>query len=71
MYCDQTKAEFFLALLSLVFVNFIQRIQKDKTIPEFLNSQSTSVRWGLYFIFLYGIVFFGVFEKIQFIYFQF
>ena len=71
LYCDQTKAEFFLALLSLVFVNFIQRIQKDKTIPEFLNSQSTSVRWGLYFIFLYGIVFFGVFEKIQFIYFQF
>ena len=71
LYCDQTKTEFFLALLSLVFVTLIHRIQRDKTIPEFLNSQATGIRWGLYFIFLYGIVFFGVFEKIQFIYFQF
>jgi hypothetical protein len=71
LYCDQEKKEFFLAIILLVFYDFIQYVQRNKTIPEFINSRSTGIRWGLYFVFLYSIIFLGVFEKIQFIYFQF
>lgn len=71
LYCGQDKMELFIAFLLLAFVEFVHRAQKSRSVPEFINAQRSVVRWSAYFVLFYGIIFLGVFKKIQFIYFQF
>jgi alginate O-acetyltransferase complex protein AlgI len=71
LYCGIDKKELFLSLFLLIFVEFVHSRQRNRTIPELINSQGFVVRWGMYFLIFYGLLFLGVFEKVQFIYFQF
>jgi D-alanyl-lipoteichoic acid acyltransferase DltB (MBOAT superfamily) len=71
LYCGIDKKELFLSLFLLIFVEFVHSRQRNRTIPELINSQGFVVRWGMYFLIFYGLIFLGVFEKVQFIYFQF
>ncbi len=71
LYLDQTSKDFFLAILLLVFVELVQYSQKTRTIPELIDSRNKVTRWSFYVVILYSLIFLGVFEKTQFIYFQF
>jgi D-alanyl-lipoteichoic acid acyltransferase DltB (MBOAT superfamily) len=53
------------------FMEFIHLIQEHRSIRQFLDTKSIWFRWTIYIILIYAILFFGVFNKTQFIYFQF
>ena len=55
----------------IIFLELIQYIQTKKSISEILIKQPTYIRWSIYYIFIFSILFLGVFENRQFIYFQF
>ena len=63
--------ELLTALILIAFMTSIEILhEKDKLVSLF-NSRPTWQRWLCYYSFLFIIYFFGVFEKNQFIYFQF
>ena len=63
--------ELLTALILIAFMTSIEILhEKDKLVSLF-NSRPTWQRWLCYYSFLFIIYFFGVFEKTQFIYFQF
>ncbi|MFA5097214.1 MAG: MBOAT family O-acyltransferase [Candidatus Margulisiibacteriota bacterium] len=63
--------EFAVALASIALLLFVHSIQRHGSIRHMLAGKPAWIRWTLYYSLLYGILFFGVFEKAQFIYFQF
>lgn len=71
LYLEQSGKEFFLAIFLILFVEGMHYIQKARTIPEFIASRNKVSRWSFYFVITYSIIFLGVFERAQFIYFQF
>lgn len=71
LYLEQTKFEFGLAISLLLFVEWIQYKQGNSDIIQVLTPAKPSMRWSLYFFLIYGIVFLGVYDKTEFIYFQF
>jgi alginate O-acetyltransferase complex protein AlgI len=58
----------FLGIFGLEMVHYFQR---EKTVIGLINSQNTVVRWLVYYVLILLIIFFGVYENRQFIYFQF
>ena len=61
-----------LGSLSLVaLLELVHLAQRKKDIVQLINSKPLVVRWTLYYLLCAIIVFFGVFEHRQFIYFQF
>ena len=71
LYANKDPAIFFLSLVFCTGVLFIEWKQRDKNIVQYFHSLSKPIRYFLYFFLIYGSIFFGVFEKNQFIYFQF
>lgn len=53
------------------FMEFIHLIQEHRSIRQFLDTKSIWLRWAIYIMLIYAILFFGIFNKTQFIYFQF
>lgn len=49
----------------------VHLIQRKKDIGLLIDRQSVLVRWGIYYVFLFAVLYLGVFENRQFIYFQF
>lgn len=60
-----------IALLSILFLIFVHHMQKHGSIRNMLKEKPLIVRWGAYYAIVLGIIMFGVFDKTQFIYFQF
>lgn len=65
------KAEFFIAVAGIIFLEYIHLIQKHGSIRHMLNNKPLWLRWGIYYCFVIGLLSLGVFENRQFIYFQF
>ncbi|KKP37427.1 alginate O-acetyltransferase [Candidatus Peregrinibacteria bacterium RIFOXYC2_FULL_33_13] len=63
--------ELIMAIGVILFMEFIHLIEEHKSIREFLDSKPKALRWSIYLIIIYMILIFGVFEKSEFIYFQF
>lgn len=53
------------------FMEFIHLIQEHVGIRSFLSDRHIVIRWIIYFILIFSILLFGVFNQTQFIYFQF
>jgi len=68
---DLSKAEFIIAILSIIFLELVHVIQRHGRIRHMLAEKPFWVRWGVYYAVCLGIIFFGVFGKNEFIYFQF
>ncbi len=69
---NQPLSEYFLALASIVFLEFIHFLQSKGSLREQIFSQSTPIRWLIYLLGVMAICIFGVYDKpVQFIYFQF
>jgi D-alanyl-lipoteichoic acid acyltransferase DltB (MBOAT superfamily) len=66
-----SKTEFAIALLSIGFMEIVQLIERKDNIRNVLSKKPIWVRWSMYYVIVIGIIFFGVFGKNNFIYFQF
>lgn len=59
------------ALLSIVFLEAVECLHRRFSLTQFICLRPLPVRWAVYLSFVLGVVLFGVFQKSQFIYFQF
>ncbi len=60
-----------MCVLSICLLQFIYLIQKKRTLTSLFDSQSRPIRWVIYYGFVLTILYLGVFQNRQFIYFQF
>lgn len=67
----QPKMEFVLAIGGIVFMECVHLVQRHNSIRHMLVDKPLWLRWGIYFAIVYGMIFFGAFGNVQFIYFQF
>ena len=67
----QPREEFLIAIAAVIFMECIHAIQRHGKIRHMLTEKSVLVRWGIYYAVALAIIFLGVFENKQFIYFQF
>jgi alginate O-acetyltransferase complex protein AlgI len=66
-----SPATLILGITSILFLIFIHTIQELKDMRHFLSSKNIIFRWSMLLLMLFAILFFGVFEETEFIYFQF
>lgn len=67
----QPPAEFIISVLAIIFMEAVHLFQRKQSVIEALKRQSFLLRWAVYYLFIMGILFLGVFENQKFIYFQF
>lgn len=65
------KFHFFIAIMSIVFLLIIQYFQRHGKMRHFVSDRPAYVRWPLYYVICFVILFMGQFVKKEFIYFQF
>lgn len=68
---DADLLELYLGFFFIGFMEFIHLVERPGDIRHFMRSKSRTVRWSYYYVLLFFILFFGVYEETQFIYFQF
>jgi alginate O-acetyltransferase complex protein AlgI len=66
-----TSKDFGLSVFLVLFLEGVHSLQKRGPVLERLKQKPAFVRWSLYYLLLLSIIFLGVFENRQFIYFQF
>lgn len=70
-YVGIARTEFVMSVLLILFLVTIQFVQSKRSISETILQKPTYIRWTLYYGLVLSILFLGVFESRQFIYFQF
>ena len=70
-YVGVEKSDLVLSVLLILFLEIVHYVQSKKSISEILTQQPTYIRWAVYYGLVLAIVFWGVYENRQFIYFQF
>ena len=63
--------EIFVGVFSVILMEIIHILQNKYQLVAWLKSKPTFFRWSIYYTFITFILFFGIYEKRQFIYFQF
>lgn len=71
IFLDRPNSEFYIMVLCIVFMEFVHVIQRHQSIRHMLSEKPIWLRWSLYYVLIFGIVFLGAFSSTQFIYFQF
>lgn len=72
LYLGVGKVEFLIAILSIIAMETIQYLCRNRKIEDSLVKLPFTLRWGAYILFITSIFLFGVFDHKQpFIYFQF
>jgi D-alanyl-lipoteichoic acid acyltransferase DltB (MBOAT superfamily) len=71
LYANKDSSVFILSVVFCLIVLAIEWKQKNLNIAEYFSTLKKPIRYGIYFFLIYGTIVFGVFEKNQFIYFQF
>ena len=71
LYVDQPAGEFALAIGFILLMMVIHFGQKGRDFDEWLVQKPSYVRWPIYYGLVLTFVFFGIFNKSDFIYFQF
>jgi len=66
-----TKVQFLLGWGLIIFLIYVQMIQRKKSIRLILSEKPSWLRWSVYYALLIALLLFGVFTENQFIYFQF
>jgi alginate O-acetyltransferase complex protein AlgI len=67
----ETKKSWGMALAVIGILETVHLLQRKKNILSLINGRPVYVRWMVYYAFIMAIVFLGVFDNRQFIYFQF
>lgn len=63
--------EFIIACLLLLSMEIVHLIQRKYKIRDLISKNNIVVRWSIYYLLILAIIFLGVFNKNDFIYFQF
>ena len=71
LYIDQNKWVFIIAVLSIVLMEAVHYLQRYHCLRQTISEFRPIVKWPIYYLFVLIIICFGVFDKSQFIYFQF
>jgi alginate O-acetyltransferase complex protein AlgI len=71
IYLNQDRYEFFFALTFLLIMMLIHHLQRNLSFDEWLVQKSPRVRWAFYYAMVLLFVCFGIFNRSEFIYFQF
>lgn len=71
LYMGQGIWVFLIAILSILFMEYIHLIQRNSKIIAILSTKPKWFRWTNYYLLIFSIIILGVFNKSQFIYFQF
>lgn len=66
-----SQRKIMIALASIVFLEIIQKYQEKHKLSDWLSSQPSYIRFGLYYAFIIVLIFLGNNASKQFIYFQF
>ena len=65
------RYDYVIAFLAIAFMEVVHLIQRHGGIRHMLSTRPAWMRWVAYYAIILGIILFGVFNKSQFIYFQF
>ncbi len=65
------QSDLVLSFVLIFFLEMVHLVQRKRSIIAMVKQKPLAVRWGLYYLLLIAIIFFGVYENRQFIYFQF
>lgn len=65
------RKEFIIAVVSILFMEFIHFKQRNLKLRQKITELPTWIRWSIYYTVIFVIIIFGIFNKSQFIYFQF
>lgn len=65
------EVEFLIAVGAIGFMELVHLLERKVDMRHFLSSQPAFVRWLVYYVIVLSIIFTGVFNKNEFIYFQF
>ena len=65
------RSEILIGLVAVLLMEIIHIMQYRFHIMDWIRSKPAYVRWGIYYAAIIIIVYYGVYEKRQFIYFQF
>lgn len=71
LYLGQSGQQFFLAIIFISLMMFIHYLQKNETFDVWLSNRNKKSRWFIYYSMVFIFIFFGVFNRSDFIYFQF
>jgi len=71
VYLSQGKADFIFSIFLVVLLEIIQIVLRKYNIMFWVYKQPKLLRYSIYYSLVLSIVFFGVFSKAKFIYFQF
>lgn len=71
LYVNQNGADFFIAIIALLVMMLVHRFQRNNRFDDWLTQQSSFLRWSIYYGLVLVFVCFGVFNRSEFIYFQF
>jgi alginate O-acetyltransferase complex protein AlgI len=63
--------QFPVAIAAIVVLEMGQRWEQHVSVPSYVGKMQVAMRWALYAGFVMAVVMFGVYQKAQFIYFQF
>ena len=66
-----SKYELVVGIGAIGLMEFVHVIQRHRRIRHMLVDRPWWIRWSLYYAICFSIIYFGVFEQVQFIYFQF
>lgn len=71
LYLGQGQGMFILSVFLIIFLEIIQKILRRTNIADWVYQRPKLVRYSIYYIMIFTILFLGVFSKAKFIYFQF
>lgn len=66
-----SKIELLIGIIAIALMEAIHVLQNRYSIRDWIRTKPAYMRWGMYYAIILLIIFFGVFENRQFIYFQF
>jgi D-alanyl-lipoteichoic acid acyltransferase DltB (MBOAT superfamily) len=71
LHLGVTKTELFIGIAAIILMETIHIMQSKYNLKEWINSRPIFLRWSIYYAVVLMIIFLGVYENRQFIYFQF
>lgn len=71
LYVNQTSFDFLVALMFILIMAIIHHSQKKQYFDQWLISKKMTTRWAIYYFLVISFICFGVFNRTDFIYFQF
>jgi D-alanyl-lipoteichoic acid acyltransferase DltB (MBOAT superfamily) len=65
------KYDIYISILTISFLLLVELFQRAQSFRDWVNSRPIVMRWSFYYLIMFSILLFGIFQQNQFIYFQF